>query len=440
MKTAPTPWLTRLLDRQLACRDPIELRRWGAGVECGHGEDRLAAWAERSLWQSGFAMGLPRLPADLIGQLSDQREDALVVLVALVRWSADLLDELVTLHRGLPWTDDQLRLALVQLWAVRLGCADQEAAVTEAFHRRGLDHGIGVLELPLLPGLLFAEAQAFAELAIAAANPPVPASVRDGVRNRTLRFRRALTSALLGLAHADLPANGTVRKVWHGQLMALPLSRTEKAALKRQIERPLPAAEAAALYPFEDDRRQLLEQTVIGAALDGHSSRDELDYLARFAAALGYDAESYDALSERCALFLIDQWPLIERLWDDVPSAGNMGDNIAAALKSHSGKISTEFRETAETLAVLGGRAMGKSPSREQWRQVRSTLADLGRSAPALALFAMPGGALLLPLALKTLPFDLRPTAYRDSHRAPDWFDAVASTPDLFAVPFPELL
>jgi hypothetical protein len=440
MKTATTPWMTRLLDRQLECRDPIELRRWGAGVECGYGEERIATWAERSLWQSGFSMGLPRLPGELIDQLGDQRADAIVVVVALVRWSVDLLDELVTLHRGLPWTDDQLRRGAVDLWAHRLQCNPTELAVTEAFHRRGLDHGIGVLELPMLPGLLYAEAHAFAELAIAAVEPPVDDAISLGVRNRTRRFRHALTSALLGLGHADSEANPRLRKVWHSQLMALPLSKAEKSALKDQINEALSPEDVADLYPYPEDRRQLVEQAVIGAALDGHTSRDELAYLGRFAAALGYDSKSYDALSERCALFLIDQWPLIKHLWDDEPRASTISNTLAAALKGHSGKISNEVRETVDSIGVLGRQAVGKSASAEQWRQVRSTLSDLSRTAPALALFAMPGGALLLPLAMKTLPFDLRPTSYRDSHRAPDWFDAVAATPNLFAVPFPELL
>jgi len=39
---------------------------------------------------------------------------------------------------------------------------------------------------------------------------------------------------------------------------------------------------------------------------------------------------------------------------------------------------------------------------------------DLVKSMPALAIFLLPGGALLLPLVLKIIP-DLIPSAFRDN-------------------------
>ena len=76
--------------------------------------------------------------------------------------------------------------------------------------------------------------------------------------------------------------------------------------------------------------------------------------------------------------------------------------------------------------------SLGQSLSREDWSRLRSHLSDLGRTVPALALFAMPGGALLLPAAARALPFDLRPTSFREGHQAPSWFGELADAETLF--------
>jgi hypothetical protein len=43
---------------------------------------------------------------------------------------------------------------------------------------------------------------------------------------------------------------------------------------------------------------------------------------------------------------------------------------------------------------------------------VRAQLIDLAKVVPALAIFAAPGGMLLLPLLAKLLPFNLLPSAW----------------------------
>jgi hypothetical protein len=45
---------------------------------------------------------------------------------------------------------------------------------------------------------------------------------------------------------------------------------------------------------------------------------------------------------------------------------------------------------------------------------VKEQFKDIVRSMPSLAIFMLPGGALLLPLVLKVIP-DLVPSAFRDN-------------------------
>ncbi|MFT7344774.1 MAG: hypothetical protein ACI9XP_001362 [Lentimonas sp.] len=52
--------------------------------------------------------------------------------------------------------------------------------------------------------------------------------------------------------------------------------------------------------------------------------------------------------------------------------------------------------------------------SKEEKELVKSQFLDIMKSMPALAIFMLPGGALLLPIVLRIIP-DLIPSAFRDN-------------------------
>ena len=73
-----------------------------------------------------------------------------------------------------------------------------------------------------------------------------------------------------------------------------------------------------------------------------------------------------------------------------------------------------EIRETGDLGVLLAKRASGLSLSPDEQRRMREQLVDVVKAVPSLAVFALPGGFVLLPLLLKLLPFDLRPSSFRD--------------------------
>ena len=57
----------------------------------------------------------------------------------------------------------------------------------------------------------------------------------------------------------------------------------------------------------------------------------------------------------------------------------------------------------------------GERPLSEEERiKVREQLTDIAKSIPALAIFALPGGGILLPILIKVLPFNILPSAFSD--------------------------
>ena len=52
--------------------------------------------------------------------------------------------------------------------------------------------------------------------------------------------------------------------------------------------------------------------------------------------------------------------------------------------------------------------------TKEEKEKVKTQFMDIVKSMPALAIFLLPGGALLLPIVLKIIP-NLVPSAFKDN-------------------------
>src|SRR5206468_1015598 len=104
-------------------------------------------------------------------------------------------------------------------------------------------------------------------------------------------------------------------------------------------------------------------------------------------------------------------------------------EQIAPALHSDALR---RFGLTQVLLAALVDRnfeagevaSVGTSLTAAEKAKVREQLIDLAKTIPALAIFAAPGGMLLLPILIKLLPFNLLPSSFID--RPP----AVAALPE----------
>ena len=68
----------------------------------------------------------------------------------------------------------------------------------------------------------------------------------------------------------------------------------------------------------------------------------------------------------------------------------------------------------SKELVSLIKKSTTKELTKEEKELVKTQFKDIIKSMPTLAIFMLPGGALLLPLVLKIIP-DLIPSAFRDN-------------------------
>ena len=73
-----------------------------------------------------------------------------------------------------------------------------------------------------------------------------------------------------------------------------------------------------------------------------------------------------------------------------------------------------EIGESDEMLRLMWRYARGETLTDEEQKQARDQLLDLAKVVPALGIFALPGGVVLLPMLARALPWDLLPSSFRE--------------------------
>ena len=103
-------------------------------------------------------------------------------------------------------------------------------------------------------------------------------------------------------------------------------------------------------------------------------------------------------------------WQALAQEWE--ATGDQLVEQVAGAVTQNWEALRLQLRETGELGQLLTKAAAGKALDAEEKRRVRAHLIDLAKAVPALAIFAAPGGMLLLPVLAKLLPFNLLPSAW----------------------------
>ncbi len=236
------------------------------------------------------------------------------------------------------------------------------------------------------------------------------ARIAETGRDLTL-LAEALASQATAAGRLDPPRRREVLR----QVARLPLA----GDLGERLRRPRgPAALARAAPPTL--RPFLLEQLLLAdAASDSRGAG--APFADAFAAEAGVGPDQLAAMRAEAALRAAGQL-LLDRLPRGAPAdwlgegwgeaADQIAEKVAQVVTDNLDAIVTEVKQTGRLGQLLAKAAAGKALSAEEKRRVRAQLVDLAKAVPALAIFAAPGGMLLLPILAKLLPFSLLPSAW----------------------------
>src|SRR5690554_1057228 len=92
---------------------------------------------------------------------------------------------------------------------------------------------------------------------------------------------------------------------------------------------------------------------------------------------------------------------------------GNFSKRWIKILGRNKDKFVEELKESKELISLVN-KSLQQELTQEEKEKVKSQFKDLAKSLPALAIFMLPGGMILLPLILKIVP-DLIPSAFKNN-------------------------
>lgn len=249
----------------------------------------------------------------------------------------------------------------------------------------------------------------------------------DGLeRHRAFAERELvyLAEALAGCAASAAPPTDEQLALRARQVTRLGLRKPVWREARAAVAHPRPPDQLADAVP-ERIRPFLLEQLHLARLLTPSPTPAHLQWIERYARASGLPPEADAAAQVEAAARHGDhhawfdaigpahppaEWASLAETWEGV--SDQMVERVTAAVTDNLGAIMTELRETGELGQLLAKATAGKKLTPDERKKVRGQLLDLAKAVPALAIFAAPGGMLLLPLLAKFLPFNMLPSAW----------------------------
>ena len=163
-------------------------------------------------------------------------------------------------------------------------------------------------------------------------------------------------------------------------------------------------------------RRYCLELILMTLLADRVVSEKEYAFLVTLADKLGLWQEEVHQSLVVLELFLIQHGERLKFLTSSPDKEGLHNRILERAnylLRKNLDRLVNEIRETGE-LYTLIIKATKQPLTEEEKRKVREQLTDLLKTIPALAVFALPGGGIILPVLIKLLPFNILPSSFDD--------------------------
>jgi len=161
-------------------------------------------------------------------------------------------------------------------------------------------------------------------------------------------------------------------------------------------------------YTFE------LAAFILALNEDPHTHEQiKLDNLGQ---SLGLNQEARNAILWQCKEFLTQHGASISFLQTNSETKlvySNLSKRYLKLLGRSKGKFLNEMRESKELIALVKKSTHTELSAKEK-EIVKSQFKDILKSMPSLAIFMLPGGALLLPIILKLVP-DLLPSAFKEN-------------------------
>lgn len=231
-----------------------------------------------------------------------------------------------------------------------------------------------------------------------------------------LQQRQLLIRLMIAAATSSGEVVPAERRLIQWFLKSSGLSRKRVAVLRRELKRGITLEEIHIQPAPWLVRRFMLEATLMTILVDRDLSAEEERFVMEVVEKLELWEEELNQSMVALEVFILNQEDSLPA-FKDRPLIFHLSENLrrqaTTAIRKNLHRVVTEIRET-KTLYNLLIKSTHTSLTPEEKSKVRQQLIDVLKTIPALAIFALPGGGIILPVLIKLLPFNLLPSAFED--------------------------
>lgn len=163
-------------------------------------------------------------------------------------------------------------------------------------------------------------------------------------------------------------------------------------------------------------KRYMLEVAILTVWSDRVVVDSEQEYLDRLSERLGIDPEEKDRSFIAIQSFVIqnsERIPFLSGKNEAEQLLSGVRERWKKILSRNKDKLAQELSQSKELVALIA-KSTSNELSKEEKKKVKAQFKDLAKTIPALTLFMLPGGSVILPVVLKLIP-DLVPSAFRNN-------------------------
>ena len=230
------------------------------------------------------------------------------------------------------------------------------------------------------------------------------------------KLREEMITAFAALIWADDFIASAEEQVFEKYIEQTGLEESIKNELGKRILEPVKTADFKFSFSCLNIRRYLVEQLILLSFINNQEAWQERDLIENISQKLGFSLDELEELYFTVAEFFSVHGERLEFLKNNAAVKqfqDYMNDKVFFLVKKNLGNIMKEIEETKE-LSELLVKATKKSLTMEEKQKVQDQLMDIAKTIPALAIFVLPGGGILLPILIKVLPFNILPSSFQE--------------------------
>jgi hypothetical protein len=241
------------------------------------------------------------------------------------------------------------------------------------------------------------------------------------LKNETAPDYQELASISLGLiarsAHSDGVIDSNEKSLFDQFLLSADLDSKEKDILRDEFKSGRWKSDFEA-YSFSNlsFKKYLLHLSTLVICMSQKGVSVERRFLQQVLIWLNLEEKDLEKALYITQEFILENNTKLNYLKDN-STVEKMADHVSKRwvkiLGRNKEKLVVELKQSKELMALIR-KSTSSELSPEEKEKVKTQFMDILKSMPALAIFLLPGGAILLPIILKIIP-TLVPSAFRDN-------------------------